>query len=236
MSRARWAVTALVAVVVFVALAGPSIMSGSATAVTGGPFEPASAVHPLGTDVLGRDVLNRVLAGGRVLIAQAVAATLLGSAGGLLIGMWSAMTHYNRLANGVRRAVDGIAALPALLLLLLLAAGMPGSDGIVAVAIALVSTPFSVRVIAERTAALAATDYAVEAAARGDTFWQRVRYDIVPGLVPVALAEAGIRFVAATQIAATAGFLGLGAGAPAANWGRMVRENSTGVTANPLGV
>jgi peptide/nickel transport system permease protein len=49
----------------------------------------------------------------------------------------------------------------------------------------------------------------------------------------VALTEAGVRFMAATQIAATASFLGLGAGAPAASWGRMVRENNAGLGPNP---
>jgi peptide/nickel transport system permease protein len=200
------------------------------------PFEPAGAGRPLGTDVLGRDVLARVLAGGRTLILQAVAATVIGSIVGLIAGIWTGTTRRHRAAQAVSRVVDAVAAVPALLLLLLLAGGLPGDDSIVAVAIALVSTPFSVRVIRERTARLAAAGYAREAEARGDALPARIRHDILPGLAPVALTEAGIRFVAATQLAATAGFLGLGAGAPAANWGRMVRENSTGIAANPLPV
>ncbi|MGO1507636.1 MAG: ABC transporter permease subunit [Microbacterium sp.] len=225
--------------VVLLALAGPwllGLIGGSATAPVAGPFQPPGGEALLGTDVLGRDVLARVLAGGRTLVLQAVAATILGSLLGLAVGVWSGITHRTRTATVVLRVVDAIAALPALLLLLLLAAGLPGNDAVVAVAIAIVSVPFSVRVIHERVRVLAATDYAREAQARGDRAWSRIRYDIRPGLVPVALAEAGIRFVAATQIAATAAFLGLGAAAPAASWGRMVRENSVGLAANPWGV
>ncbi|MGO1542868.1 MAG: ABC transporter permease subunit [Gulosibacter sp.] len=222
--------------VVFVGLAGPWFLTGSTTAPIGGPFEPVSASAVLGTDVLGRDVYSRVLAGGRTLILQAVAATILGSSLGLSIGIWTAITHRAALSRFVLRVVDAIAAVPALLLLLLIAAGLPGNDAVIAIAIAIVSLPFSVRVVREQTMTLVSADYAQDALARGDGVWSRIRYDILPGLAPVAFAEAGIRFVAATQIAATAAFLGLGAGAPTASWGRMVRENNTGLEINPLGV
>ncbi|MFC6355925.1 ABC transporter permease [Luethyella okanaganae] len=222
--------------VLLIAMAGPWIPVDSTTVPIGGPFEAPAGAHPLGTDVLGRDVLPRVLVGGRVLVTQAAAATLLGSLIGLALGVWLGVTHRRTAGRVLMRMVDGLAALPALLLILLLATGVPGNDAAVAAAIALVTVPFSVRIIRECTARLAATDYARHAEARGERTLTRVRYDILPGLVPVAMAEAGIRFVAATQLAATAGFLGLGAGAPVANWGRMVRENGTGIAMNPLPV
>ncbi|WP_430785130.1 ABC transporter permease [Actinoplanes sp. G11-F43] len=222
--------------VLAVAVAGPWLAAGSATAPVAGPFEPWSGAYPLGTDVLGRDVLARVLHGGRGLILQATVATVLGSVAGLGAGIWAGVTHRRRAAGITVRVIDALAALPGILLLLVLAAGAPGGGVAVVAASVLVSIPFSVRVIRERCAALAATDYARAALARGDTTVVILRHDILPGLLPVALAEAGIRFVAATQLAATAGFLGLGASAPAANWGRMVQENSAGITANPLPV
>ncbi|MGO1315604.1 MAG: ABC transporter permease [Cellulomonadaceae bacterium] len=236
MTTRTWALATPAVLVLVIAVAGPWVPAGSVTAPIGGPFDAPTLAHPLGTDVLGRDVLTRVLAGGRVLVAQAFAATLLGSLIGLVTGIWIGLTHRRRLARLLMRIVDSIAALPALLLLLLLATGLPGNDAAVAAGITVVSIPFSVRIIREHTSRLAATDYARHAQARGEHPLRRIRSDILPALTPVALAEAGIRFVAATQLAATAGFLGLGAGAPAANWGRMVRENSVGVAMNPLPV
>ncbi|MFV0372638.1 ABC transporter permease [Microbacterium sp.] len=236
MSPARWFAVAPAVVVVLIALIGPDIPAASATAAAAGPFQPADPARPLGTDVLGRDVLARVLAGGRTLVLQAGAATLIGSAVGLAVGVWAGTTSRTSLAGVVMRLVDAVAAIPAIIVLLLLAAGFPGNDLVVMGVIAAVSIPFSVRVLRERAAALAATDYARDAAARGESRWRRVRDDILPGLTPTALTEAGVRFVAATQLAATAGFLGLGAGAPAANWGRLVRENSTGMMSNPAPV
>ncbi|WP_083441393.1 ABC transporter permease [Nitriliruptor alkaliphilus] len=232
MTARRWAVAVPVSLVLLIAVVGPWL-AGSVTTPVSGPFAAPGDGQLFGTDVLGRDVLARVLGGGRTLVLQAFAATLLGSLSGIGVGIWTGATHRRPISSGVPRVVDAIAGVPALLLLLVLAAGMPGSAAVVALAIAVVSTPFSVRVIREHTARLAATDYAQEAEARGEPWVARVRYDLLPGLVPVIWAEAGIRFVAATQLAATAGFLGLGAGAPAANWGRMVRENSTGIAANP---
>jgi peptide/nickel transport system permease protein len=222
----RWVAAVPATLVLLLALAGPWFVIGSTSAPVGGPFQPPDAGIPLGTDVLGRDVLARVLAGGRTVVLQAAAATLIGSVIGVCVGGWAGMAHRTRVTGAVLWVVDGIAAVPALLLLLLLASGIPGNDAVVAVAIAAVSVPFSVRVVRERTRTLATTDYSREAEARGEHWTARARFDILPG----------IRFVAATQLAATAGFLGLGAGAPAANWGRLVRENSAGLQANPLPV
>lgn len=229
----RWIALIVVAGVVLLALAGPWWTPASTTTPVGAAFLPPDAEHVLGTDVLGRDAFARLLAGGRTLVLQAAAATLLGSIAGVTIGTWTAMTRWRAPAAVLLRVVDGVAALPALLLLLLLAASAPGDDIVVAIAVLLVSLPFSVRVIAERTRTLAATPYHREALSRGDRAWHRLRYDIAPGLLPVALTEAGVRFMAAIQIAATASFLGLGAGAPAASWGRMVRENNPGLSSNP---
>ncbi|GAA3602877.1 ABC transporter permease subunit [Kineosporia mesophila] len=232
----RWVFALPVGAVVTVAVIGPWLAPGSITAPVGRPFEPGGTAHLLGTDVLGRDVLARVLAGGRALVLQAIAATLLGSLAGLSVGIGTARTCHRRTAAAGQRAVDAFAAVPAVLVLLLAASGSAGSDVVVAVAITAVSIPFSVRIIHERTSRLITTDYVCDARARGESGWAVIRYDLLPGIAPVALAEGGIRFVAATQLAATAGFLGLGAGAPTANWGRMVRENSTGLNANPLPV
>lgn len=213
MTRQRLPAIILPLLALIIAICGPWVPAGSPTTPVAGPFEPWTGAHLLGTDVLGRDTLARVLAGGRGLIVQAVVATVLGSLIGLGVGVWAGMTRWHRVARSAVRGVDALAALPAILLLLVLAAGAPGSATAVVAASVLVSIPFSVRVIRERVAALVATDYAREALARGDTMTVRVRHDVLPGLIPTALAEAGIRFVAAVQLAATAGFLGLGAGA-----------------------
>ncbi|KAF0257604.1 Oligopeptide transport system permease protein OppC [Clavibacter michiganensis subsp. michiganensis] len=230
---ARTLALILAASVVAAALLGPLLPLGSPDEVVGRPFAGPDAAHPLGTELLGRDLLARVAAGGRGLVLEAVAATVAASVAGLALGIWSGLRP-SRVADGAVRVVDAVAALPALLVMLVLAAGAPGEPAAIVAAIALVSAPFSVRVIRQQTRIVAAADHVVLARARGDGIGSRLRHDILPGIRSVALADAGLRFIAALQLAAAAGFLGVGASAPAADWGRMVREDVVGIRANPL--
>ncbi|MFC8366714.1 ABC transporter permease [Streptomyces sp. NPDC057239] len=224
--------TAALLLTMLVALAGPWLPLPSPTERVGVPFEPASWSRPFGTDVLGRDALARTVHGGRTLVLQALAATALGSIVGLVVGTCAGLARGGPL-KGVLRVVDGLAAAPPLLITLLIAAGRPGSDFAVLVAVTLVSLPFSVRVIGAATARLADLAYVRTALARGDGRFAVIRHDVLPNIASEAWAEAGLRFIAATQLCATAGFLGLGAPAPAANWGRLVRENAVGAGAQP---
>jgi peptide/nickel transport system permease protein len=235
MRAGSWLLCGGVAAVALFALAGPWLPVGSPTAQVAPPLTPPAPGHPLGTDLLGRDVVARLAHGGRGLLLQALGATVLGSLVGLTVGTLTGL-GIGRAARVPLRVLDALSALPALLLLLLLAAGRPGDEMVVLVAIAAVSVPFSVRVVREATRRIADTAYATAARARGDGAWRLLRYDVLPNIAETAWAEAGVRFIAATQLAATAGFLGLGAPAPAANWGRMVRENVTGLTMNPCAV
>ncbi|WP_316317703.1 ABC transporter permease subunit [Clavibacter michiganensis] len=230
---ARTLARILAASVVAAALLGPLLPLGSPDEDGGRPFAGPDAAHPLGTELLGRDLLARVAAGGRGLVLEAVAATVAASVAGLALGIWSGLRP-SRVADGAVRVVDAVAALPALLVLLVLAAGAPGEPAAIVAAIALVSAPFSVRVIRQQTRIVAAADHVVLARARGDGIGSRLRHDILPGIRSVALADAGLRFIAALQLAAAAGFLGVGASAPTADWGRMVREDVVGIRANPL--
>jgi peptide/nickel transport system permease protein len=215
--------------VALLALAGPVFTTASPTMPGGLPFDVPSAAHPLGTDAIGRDVLTRVLYGGRTVLLLAAGATaaagLLGAALGMLSGLAGA-----RAGEAVVRIVDVVAVVPGLLVLLVLAAGIPGSDLAVLAGVALVSLPFSVRVVRAATRTVAVRGFVETARARGDSRWHVTRHDILPNVAGTVLAETGVRFSAAVHLTATAGFLGLGRGAPAANWGRMVSENAAGLS------
>ncbi|MBI5088296.1 MAG: ABC transporter permease, partial [Actinobacteria bacterium] len=77
----------VVAVILFVALVGPSLAPDSPTAIVGTPFAPRSSHHLLGTDFLGRDVLSRVLSGGRSAVFLAVVSTVGSYVVGATIGL-----------------------------------------------------------------------------------------------------------------------------------------------------
>ncbi|WP_207386602.1 ABC transporter permease, partial [Protofrankia symbiont of Coriaria ruscifolia] len=214
--------------VVLFALLGPLVVPGSPTAQVGMPFLAPSAAHPLGTDMIGRDVLARLAHGGLPVVALAAGSTALTTLVGFGVGALSGLSG-GQMAELVVRVVDVVAVVPALLLLLVLATGFPGSNLAVLVAVALISAPFSIRVIRAATAQVAGTGFVEVSRARGEPRRRILRHDIAPNIVRPALAEIGLRFSAAVHLTATAGFLGLGGAAPAPNWGRMVDENSPGV-------
>lgn len=236
-TRRRPAATLLVlsvtaGLVLLVALLGPVLAVGSPTAQVGLPFDPPSGAHPLGTDFLGRDALVRVLHGGAVVVGVAAGATLAGSLVGVLLGVLAGVVS-PRTGELVVRVVDVLGVTPALLVILLVATGFPGSNAALVVAVALVSVPFSVRINRASTEQVARAGFVEVARARGDGGWQILRHDIAPNIAGPALSEAGLRFGAAIYLTSTAGFLGLGAGAPAPNWGRMVVENLPGAGLSP---
>lgn len=219
-----------------VAVVGPLVaeaVSGyGPTEQVGLPFDVPTGSHPLGTDALGRDVLSRLLDGGAAVVGLAAGATLLTGVVGLLVGVLAG-TAPRRTGEIVVRVVDVLAVVPPLLVVLVLAAGFPGGDGAILAAVVLVSLPFSVRVNRSAVDRVAGAAFVEIARARGDGWWRVLRHDLLPAVLPTTAAETGLRFVAAVQVVATAGFLGLGAGPPTANWGRMVAENLPGAALSP---
>ncbi|MGW3470832.1 ABC transporter permease [Saccharopolyspora sp. NPDC000995] len=232
-SRASIAICAVLAIgVAALALLGPLLTSGSPTEQRSLPFEPATGPLPLGSDEIGRDVLVRVLHGGLPVLVLAMGSTLLASAISVLVGLATGLAE-RRASEFAVRVIDVVGVAPPLLLMLIIATGFPGSDLAVLVAVALVCVPFSVRVIRAAARQVSALGFVEIARARGDRWWSVLRHDVLPAVSATLVAELGIRFTAAIHLTATAGFLGLGRGAPAANWGRMVNENFPGVALNP---
>ncbi|MEV7302401.1 ABC transporter permease subunit [Streptomyces clavifer] len=215
--------------VLALALLGPLVAPYGASEQVGAPFQQPGGGLLLGTDILGRDVASRVLGGGRTIVLIAVAGTVLAGVIGVTAGVLAAMVS-PRFGDFVLRAVDALAVLPALLLILVLAAGFPGSDTAVVAAVALATAPFSVRVLRAAADSILTSGYVEVARARGDSRMAVLRHDVLPNIAGPALLDTALRLVASLHLTATAGFLGLGRGGTAPNWGRMVNENLPGAT------
>ncbi|WP_282085349.1 ABC transporter permease subunit [Streptomyces tendae] len=220
---------AVTLLVLLLALLGPAVAPHSPSAQLAAPFQPPDAQFLLGTDVLGRDVASRVLGGGRTLVLTALAGTAAAGAVGLTAGVLAAMVS-RRLGDLLVRCVDALAVLPALLVVLVLAAGFPGSHAALVTAVALATAPFSTRVLRAAADTVLDSGYVEAALARGDTRRAVLRHDVLPNIAGPALTDTALRLVAALHLTATAGFLGLGPGGAAPDWGRMVSENVPGAT------
>ncbi|MEU9731641.1 ABC transporter permease subunit [Streptomyces sp. NPDC048002] len=215
--------------VLLLALLGPLLAPHSPTAQLAAPFQQPDGRFLLGTDVLGRDVTSRVLGGGRTIVLTALAGTAGAGAVGLTAGVLAAMMS-RRLGDLLLRCVDALAVFPALLLVLVLAAGFPGSHIALVAAVTLATAPFSTRVLRAAADTVLSSGYVEAARSRGDSRWAVLRHDVLPNIAGPALMDTALRLVASLHLTATAGFLGLGAGGAAPDWGRMVSENVPGAT------
>ncbi|MBB2914798.1 peptide/nickel transport system permease protein [Streptosporangium becharense] len=228
----RWvSIGVLLGVPTVLALAGP-LLAGEPSP-RGVPFGSGSL---LGTDFVGRDVGEQVLAGGRTVVTVALAATALAYLVGTPLGMLAAMTRRRWLDELLMRPLDLLLAIPSLLLLILLAATAPPGPLTLIVIVAVISMPEVARV--SRAAALeVATRPAMEAMLlQGETWWRRAVGYVGRSMLRTLLADLGVRVVGALYLVATASFLGVGVPPDATDWAVMVDRNRTGMFLQPWAV
>jgi len=226
---------AVLVFVLLVALFGPFVAPHSPGRPIGIPYEGPSAEALLGTDFLGRDVLSRVLWGGRSVIALAGLSVLIAYAGGLAVGL---AAGYSRgvLDPILMRSADVLLSLPALLFLLVLVTGLGSSRTVLVVGVALIQMPLVARIIRSATQTQSIRGFVEAAAARGERTSAILGRELLPNIVPTIAADVGLRLAYAIILVASVNFLGLGLQPPDADWGLMVSENRSGLNLNPLAV
>lgn len=216
--------SALILLVAIVCVAGPGLAPMSPNAIDFlGRFAPPGARHLLGADQLGRDVLSRLLTGARDTVPLALAATLLGTLSGAVLGTLSAYLG-GWWDEAIMRTVDAVMAVPALLLALLVVVTLGKGDINAALAIAVAFAPGMARIT--RSVALTARrqDYVSAAIARGEGGTWIVFREMLPNVTAPLVIETTIRVAFAVMLFATLGFLGLGAQPPSSSWGLMIAE------------
>lgn len=208
------------------------------------PHDPAATVgltgaspgggFPLGTDRLGRDVLSRLIWGGRSVIGLAVAATVACYALGLLLGVTAGYSR--RLEGLLMRSVDVVRAFPPLLFFLIIATGLGQSLWVLVLGVTVVQAPGIARLAHTATKEVSLRGYVEAALARGESGFAIVRREILPNILSPLIADAGLRFTFSILLVASVNFLGLGLQAPRADWGLMVSENREVLSVNPWAV
>lgn len=180
----------------------------------------------LGTDTLGRDVLARLLWGGRVSLLLALAAlvltTLLGTLWGIIAG-WA-----GGIVDAVlMRLADAVLAIPMLLLVLLLAAVLRPSLAVLVVVIALSSWMGVARLVRAQVAALKQRDWVLALRAVGASPTRILLRHILPNAIAPLGQDAALRFGDLLLIEASLSFLGFGVQPPTASWGAMLAEGQS---------
>lgn len=187
------------------------------------PLAPPSLQYPLGTDWFGRDVLARVMVGGRASLAVALLAVALGGAVGTVGGGLAG--YAGGLADEVlMRLADALLAFPAILAALVLGAVWgPGLTG-VTTALALFNVPFFARLARAGFVALKEREFVSAARASGAGPWWIVSRHLLPNLASPLLVQATVSLGAALLAEASLSYLRLGVQPPFPAWGRMLRE------------
>jgi peptide/nickel transport system permease protein len=226
---------AILAFVVLIAFVGPYLAPHSPTATVGTPLSGSSSHAPLGTDFLGRDVLSRLLYGGRSVIGLALAATALAYLIGMTIGL---IAGYSRsLVDPVlMRTVDVMLAFPPLLFLLVLIAGAGQSVWVMIIGVALIQAPSISRIVRTATLEVSVRGYVEAAVARGERPLAVIVREVLPNILAPVLVDAGLRFTFSILIVASVNFLGLGLQPPSSNWALMIGENRQYISLNWLAV
>ncbi|WP_399136687.1 ABC transporter permease [Streptomyces sp. NBUA17] len=234
--RRPWIALTLLGVPVLAALLGPWTAGGTAVARGRGlPSQPPGAGHPLGTDVLGRDVLWLVLHGGASVVASTLGALLVGLAVGVPLGLLAAGPR-RAVDETVMRGLDLLLALPGLLVLMTLAAtGHRDWYWLVLVA-GVLQVPAVARLV--RGAVLApATRTVVEALRMQGRRWAYIHLGHLTRELAAPLAtDTGGRFSVVLYLLASANFLGLGLPASSPDWAVLIERNSDALFTQPAAV
>jgi peptide/nickel transport system permease protein len=207
------------------------------------PNAKPSAIHLLGTDALGRDLLTRIAYGTRVSLLLAPTAALLATIIAAVLGGIAGLRG-GRIETVVLAASDLAMALPLLFVLIALRALLPleVSPLVSVVATFLVlgclGWPTSLRVVWATARNFRNSDHVLFARALGYSNSQLVFHQVIPGLRPVLLAQFGILIPVFIVTEATLSMLGLGVMEPLPSWGNLLRgfEDISAISENPCRV
>ncbi|MEU6354940.1 ABC transporter permease [Streptomyces sp. NPDC047072] len=233
-SRTALVGLAVVAVHVLLALLAPlltsydPIVNDPAHALLGPSFE-----HWAGTDQYGRDVLARVLYGGRYALGVSLVATVLTIALGTVIGCAAALRG-GWFDDVLGRVLDAVLSVPAILALLVVVTALGTGSGVIVCAVAVVFVPQVVRVVRGAALAVVPADYVTAARARGEGTWAILWREVLPNIVDVVCVEFAMRASWVVLLISSLSFLGFGADPPTPDWGLMVAENRTAITVVPM--
>jgi peptide/nickel transport system permease protein len=219
---------AIFVVVAGIALLGPYVAPHTATEFAGAPNTGRSAD-------LGHDVWSRFLWGGRQILAMAIAATAIGLATGVLVGLVAAYSR-NALDDVLMRAMDVILAFPQIMLTLVLVVTLGASYWLIILAVGLSTMPRVARVIRGAAQPIVERDFVAAAEALGVPRWRILFGEILPNVLSPLMVEASLRLTFSIGLVASIAFLGFTPDPTGSDWGLMIFENRLLLVVQPWGV
>jgi len=184
-------------------------------------FKPPSSTHLLGTDYLGRDVLARILFGGRISLSMGflvvLIAVLIGTPLGAISGYYG-----GRLDNLIMRITDIFLSFPSLLLAMAIAAALGPSFINSMIAIAITWWPWYTRVVRAQVLSLRERYFIEAARSIGVSNLTIIRRHVIPNILTPVMVQGTMDLGSAILTGAAISFLGLGVQPPTPEWGSMI--------------
>ena len=190
--------------------------------------------HPWGTDELGRDMMSRLIYGGRISLVMGLAPVLIATVVGGMLGVIGGFA--GRVANtAIMRTMDVFYAFPSILLAVAISGAMGGGmiNGIIA--LSLVFTPAMCRVAETATAQVRNLDYIEAARASGAGTFTIIRHHVLGNVLGPVFIYASSLVSVSILLAAGLSFLGLGVQPPEPDWGLMLSTLRQSLYVDPLG-
>jgi peptide/nickel transport system permease protein len=215
---------AILAILVITAAAAPLVAPYAPDAINAlDRFQAPSSAHLFGTDELGRDLLSRLLYGGRVALGISFGAMATALILGTIWGFVAAQAG-GWIDEILMRTVDVIMAIPIILFALILVAAFGSALPTLAAIIGVLLTPATARLARSAVLGELRSDYYRAAVAVGTPRLRILFGELLPNTAPVLIARAAIAAADAIIIEASLSFIGLGVRPPAASWGTLMRN------------
>jgi peptide/nickel transport system permease protein len=192
-------------------------------------LQPPSAEHWFGTDTLGRDLLARVLAGGRISLGLGLATAALSAVLALLTGLY---------AEGILEIVlmgfcDTLRAVPPLLLAIALMTALGGNALHLILVLALSSTPAAARLVRASALSVRSLPYVDAARLQGAGRGRIILFQILPNILRPLAVQMSFTCAQAMTAEAALSYLGAGLKPPLPSWGNILQEGQTVIFSAP---